>query len=406
VSDETGAAAGPLTGVRVLELGLLLAGPFAGRMLADMGAEVIKVEAPDRPDPVREWGRGSYRGRKLWWPVLTRNKRCITLDLRCEEGQALALRLVESCDVVIENFRPGTLERWNLGYDRLREANARIVLVRISGYGQEGPYAGRAGYASAAEAMAGMRYINGFPGGPSPRTGLSLGDSLAALHAVHGALAALYHRDALGGSPQVVDVSLVESCLALLESIVPEYAALGLVREPSGTSLDGIAPSNIFRSRDGRWVVIAANQDTLFRRLCEAMGRPELADDPRFADHGARGEHQSEIDAIVAEWSGRHDAATIDRVLNDAGVVCGPVNTIADVFEDPHVRTREMLVPHEDDELGTFHGPGVTPRFSDTPGAVRWSGRWDPGRDNDEIFGSLLGLGADQLVGLRRRGVV
>ena len=403
---DNGVGAGPLAGVTVLELGLLLAGPFAGRLLADMGAEVIKVEAPDRPDPMREWGRGTYRGRKLWWPVLNRNKTCITLDLRREEGQALALRLVEHCDVVLENFRPGTLERWNLGYERLREANPGIVLVRISGYGQNGPYADRAGYASAAEAMAGLRYINGFPGGPPPRIGISLGDSLAALHGVYGALAALYRRDALGGSGQVVDVSLLESCFALLESIVPEYATLGLVREPSGTTLNGIAPSNIFRSRDGRWVVIAANQDTLFRRLCDAIGQPELADDRRFRDHVARGEHQAELDTVIAEWAGRNDAATINQLLNQAGVVCGPVNTIAEIFEDPHVRSRGMLVAHEDEELGSFLGPGVAPRFSDTPSSVRWSGRWQAGRDNDEIFLDLLGLDRAELAELRDHGVV
>jgi formyl-CoA transferase len=401
-----GTATGPLAGIRVLELGLLLAGPFAGRLLADLGAEVIKVEAPDRPDPVRDWGRGTYRGRKLWWPVLNRNKRCITVDLRREAGQRLALELVERSDVVIENFRPGTLERWNLGFDRLREANPRIVLVRVSGYGQDGPYAERAGYASAAEAMAGLRYLNGFPGAPPPRNGISLGDSLAALFAVHGALAALYRRDALGGEGQVVDVSLVESCFALLESVAPEYGALGLVREPSGTSLDGIAPSNIFRSRDGKWVVIAANQDTLFRRLCAAIGLPELADDPRFADHEARGENQEELDGIVAAWAGSQDAASIDSVLNEAGVVCGPVYSIADIFQDEHFRVRGMLVPHDDSELGSLMGPGVTPRFSQTPGSVRWSGPWEPGHDNERVFGGLLGLSDEEVDGLRREGVV
>jgi formyl-CoA transferase len=397
---------GPLEGIRVLEAGMLLAGPFAGRLLADMGAEVIKVEAPDRLDPLREWGRGEYRGRRLWWPVQSRNKKCVTLDLRREEGQELALRLVASCDVVLENFRPGTLERWNLGFDRLREANPRIILIRVSGYGQDGPYAERAGFASAAEAMAGLRYINGFPGGPPPRSGISLGDSLASLFAVQGALAALYRRDALGGQGQVVDVSLVESCFALLESIVPEYAALGLVREPTGTSIGGVAPSNIFRSRDGKWLVIAANQDSLFRRLCTVMGRPELADDPRFRDHAARGAHEDQIDEIVAGWAAERDAAEVDRLLADAGIVCGPVNTIADAFKDPHFRSRDMLVPHEDSELGTLIGPGVTPKFSETPGAVRWAGPWEPGSHNDEIYRELLGLERERLDELRKQGVV
>ena len=398
--------AGPLEGVRILELGTLLAGPFAARLLADLGAEVIKVEAPDRPDPVREWGNGEVNGRRLWWPTHSRNKKCITLDLRRAEGQALCLRLVGRCDAVLENFRPGTLERWNLGWERLREANPRIVLVRVSGYGQDGPYRERAGYASVAEAMSGLRHLNGFPGEPPPRIGISLGDSLGAVFAVQGLLAALYHRDALGGGGQVVDVSLVESCFALLESVAAEYAALGRVREPTGTRLDGIAPSNIFRSRDGRWVVIAANQDTVFARLCTAMGQPELAVDPRFARHSARGEHQDALDAIIGEWAARHDAAELDRLLNEAGVVAGPVYTIADIFADPHFRAREMVVDHDDPELGRVAGPTVVPRFSETPGSVRWTGPWQPGAHNREVYGGLLGLDGPELDELERAGVV
>src|SRR4051812_14123480 len=350
---------GPLDGVRILELGMLLAGPFAARLLADLGAEVIKVEAPDRPDPVREWGTGDVNGRRLWWPTHSRNKKLVTLDLRRPEGQRLCLRLVERCDAGIENFRPGTLEHWNLGWEELRAANPRLVLVRLSGYGQEGPYRERPGYASVAEAMSGLRYLTGFPGEPPPRLGISLGDSLGAVFAVQGLLAALYRRDALGGGGQVVDVSLVESCFALLESVAAEYGALGRVRGPAGTRLDGIAPSNIFRSRDGRWVVIAANQDTVFARLCAAMGRPELMDDERFRTHGARGEHQDELDAIVAEWAARYDGRELDRLLNEAGVVAGPVYTIADIFEDPHFRAREMIVEHEDPEVGVLAGPTV-----------------------------------------------
>ena len=301
---------GPLAGMRMIELGTLLAGPFAGRLLGDMGAEIIKVEPPGKPDPLREWGQARYEGRTLLWPVQARNKKCITLNLREPRGQELLLELVRVADVLTENFRPGTLERWNLGYDRLSAANPGIVLARISGYGQTGPYAERAGFASVAEAMGGLRYINGFPGEAPPRTGISLGDSLAAMFAVQGILAALYHRDVLGdGRGQVVDVSLMEASFALLESAVPEYDRLGIVRQPAGTNLKGIAPSNIFKSRDDLWMVIAANHDNLFRRLCEAMGRPELAEDPRFATHVARGENQEEIEGIVAEWAARHDAA-------------------------------------------------------------------------------------------------
>lgn len=398
---------GPLAGVRLVELGMLLAGPFTGRLLGDMGAEVIKVEPPGKPDPLREWGKARYQGRSLWWSVQSRNKKCVTLDLRREKGQQLLLELVKRSDVLVENFRPGTLEKWNLGWERLSEANPKLVLCRISGYGQTGPYAPRAGFASVAEAMGGIRHINGFPGEPPPRMHISLGDSLAGMFAAQGILAALYRRDALGAARgQVVDVSLLESCFALLEGTVPEYDRLGIVRGPSGTGLEGVAPSNIFRSRDGKWVVIAANADNVFRRLCEAMGRPELADDERFSTHLARGEHQEEIEAVVAEWAERRDADEIDRLLNDAGVICGPIYTIADIFEDEHFRAREMLVEHVDPEFGPYLGPGIVPKFSETPGEVRWSATWEHGSHNREVYGDLLGLSDEELRGLAEEGVL
>jgi formyl-CoA transferase len=398
---------GPLAGVRIVELGMLLAGPFTGRLLGDMGAEVIKVEPPGKPDPLREWGQARYKGRSLWWGVQSRNKKCVTLDLRRERGQELLLELVRRSDVLVENFRPGTLERWNLAWERLRETNPRLVLCRVSGYGQTGPYAPRAGFASVAEAMGGIRHINGFPGEPPPRMHISLGDSLAGMFAAQGILAALYRRDALGGAGgQVVDVSLLESCFALLESTVPEYDRLGLVRGPGGTGLKGVAPSNIFESRDGKWVVIAANADNVFRRLCEAMGRPELAEDTRFSTHLARGDHQEELEGIVAEWAGRHGADEIDRLLNDAGVICGPIYTIADIFEDEHFRAREMLVEHVDPEFGPYIGPGIVPKFSETPGEVRWSAPWEPGSHNGEVYGALLGLSDEELRELASEGVL
>ncbi len=398
---------GPLAGIRVIELGTLLAGPFTGRLLGDMGAEIVKVEAPGKPDPLRDWGHARYEGRSLWWPIQSRNKKCITLNLRVERGQELLLELVKRSDALVENFRPGTLEKWNLGYDRLSEANPGLVLARVSGYGQTGPYADRAGFASVAEAMGGLRYINGFPGEPPPRTGISLGDSLAAMFAAQGILAALYRRDALGdGRGQVVDVSLMEACFALLESAVPEYDRLGIVRQPGGTGLKGVAPSNIFKSRDGTWVVIAANQDNVFRRLCEAMGQPELSDDSRFASHLARGENQEKIEGIIAAWASQHDAREIDAVLNEAGVVCGPIYTIAEIFEDPQYRAREMLVQHEDPEFGPYLGPGIVPKFSGTPGAVRWSAPWQEGSHNSDVYGGLLGLSERELEELRAEGVL
>ena len=398
---------GPLAGVRVVELGQLLAGPFTGRLLGDMGAEVIKVEAPGQPDPIREWGKARYEGRSLWWPVQSRNKKCVTLNLRAERGQELLLELVKQADVLTENFRPGTLEKWNLGWERLSEANPRLVLARISGYGQTGPYAERAGFASVAEAMGGIRYINGFPDEPPPRLHISLGDSLAGMFAAQGILAALYKRDALGfGRGQVVDVSLLESSFAMLESMVPEYDRLKIVRQPQGTNLKGIAPSNIFKSRDGKWVVIAANADKVFGRLCAAMGAPELADDPRFSTHLARGEHQDEIEGKIRDWAAERDAAEIDQVLNAAGVICGPVYTIADIFEDEHFRARDMLLRHEDPEFGEYVGPGIVPKFSETPGAVRWSATWEEGSHNREVYGGLLGLSDAELEALHQEGVL
>jgi formyl-CoA transferase len=398
---------GPLAGVRVVELGMLLAGPFAGRLLGDMGAEIIKIEPPGQPDPLREWGKARYEGRSLWWPVQSRNKKCCTLDLRVERGQELLLTLVKQADVLVENFRPGTLERWNLGPDRLHEANPRLVIARVSGYGQTGPYAARAGFASAAEAMGGIRYVNGFPGELPPRMHISLGDSLAGMYAVQGILAALYRRDGLGGGAgQVIDVSLLESCFSLLESTVPEYDRLGIVRGPGGTGLQGVAPSNIFESSDGKRIVIAANADNVFRRLCAAIDRPELADDPRFATHLARGDNQEEIEGIVAAWAKERTAADIDRVLNDAGVICGPIYTIADIFEDPQYQARDMLLKHVDPEFGEYVGPGIVPKFSDTPCELRWSATWDEGSHNRDVYGGLLGLSDAELARLEEEGVL
>jgi formyl-CoA transferase len=409
VSGTNGSAAQPrgaLDSLRVLDLTRILAGPLCTMMLGDMGAEVIKIEPPGQPDPLREWGKARYEGRSLWWPVQSRNKKCCTLNLRLERGQELLLELVKHADVLTENFRPGTLERWGLGPDRLLEANPGLVIARVSGYGQTGPYAARAGFASAAEAMGGIRYLNGFPGELPPRLHISLGDSLAGMFAVQGILAALYRRDALGGAGQVIDVSLLEACFSLLESTVPEYDRLGIVRGPGGTGLQGVAPSNIFESADGKLIVIAANADGVFRRLCEAIGRPELVDDPRFSTHIARGENQEEIEGIVAAWARARDAAEIDRVLNEAGVICGPIYTVADIFEDPQYQARDMLLPHVDPEFGEYVGPGIVPKFSGTPCEVRWSAPWDEGSHNGEVYGGLLGLTDEQLDELKEAGVL
>jgi formyl-CoA transferase len=401
-------AAGPLEGLRVVELGSVVSGPFCTRLLADLGAEVIKVETPQRPDPLRDWGRGSYHGHKLWWPLQSRNKKLITCDLSDPAGQDLLLRLAVVSDVLVENFRPGTLERWNLGYERLAEANRGLILARVSGYGQTGPYRDQAGYASVAEAMGGLRYINGHPGQAPPRMGISLGDELAGMFACQGILAALHWREHGGaGQGQVVDVSLLESCYALLESTVPEYDLLGLVRQPSGSRLPGIAPSNVFATADERWVVIAANQDTVFARLAEAMGRPELATDARYATHDARGEHQDELEELITAWARGWQAEELINHLTDAGVVAGPLYTAADLVTDPQLRERGMLARHDDPELGTSYlGPGVVPKLSATPGTIRWTGRWQPGEHNREIYTGLLGLDADELDDLGNQGVL
>lgn len=403
---EEGGVGGPLVGLRVLELGTLIAGPFVGRMLGDFGAEVIKVEAPGQGDPMREWGPNRYDGRPLWWPVQSRNKKLVTLDLRSPEGGELARRLAAISDVLVENFRPGTLERWGLAPDRLLELNPRLVIARISGYGQTGPYAGRAGFASAGEAMGGLRYINGYPGEAPPRMGISLGDSLAALFAAQGVLMALYEREARGGRGQVVDASILESCFALLESMVPEYAKLGVTREPTGTTLEGVAPSNVYRSRDGKWIVIGANSPNLWQRLCQAIERPDLLADERFRTHWDRGRHQKALDEIVGAWVAERDAAEIDQRMNEAGVVCGAVYSIADILQDAHYRSREMFLSMEDRELGELITPGIVPKLSRTPGQARHTGPWQLGTHNREVYSGLLGLSDAEMEELSARGVI
>lgn len=395
---------GPLDGIRVIEVGTLISGPFAGRLLGDMGAEVIKIEPPGAPDPLRTWGQAELDGHHFFWTVHARNKKAVTLNLRTDGGRALFLDIVEHSDIIVENFRPGTLEKWNLGYDVLRERNRGIILVRVSGYGQTGPDAHKAGYASVAEAASGLRHMNGFPGGPPPRLALSLGDSLAGMFAAQGALAALYRR-AVTGDGQVVDAALTEACLAVQESTIPDYDVGGVVRGPSGTRLEGIAPSNIYRSADGSWVVIAANQDTVFRRLCEAMGRPELATDDRFANHVARGRNQDELDKIIGDWAADRQPADIIETLSAAGVIAGPINTVAEVVEDPQLRSRGMLVEHWDERVGrSVLGPGVVPVLSQTPGTVRYGGPAAPG--NDEVYCGLLGKSPAELDALRAEGVL
>jgi formyl-CoA transferase len=402
---EPAISPGALEGVRVLEVGSLIAGPFAGRLLAEMGADVIKIEAPGHPDPLRQWGMARHRERTLWWAVQSRNKRLATLDLRQERGQELFRSLAERSDVVLENFRPGTLERWNIGWKRLHGLNPQLIMARVSGFGQTGPLAARGGFAAVAEAVGGLRHINGYPDEPPPRTGISLGDSLAALFALDGILAALYWRDARGGDGQLVDVALSEACYALLESAVPEYAMTGADREPQGATIGANVPSNIFRTRDDRWVVIAANTDSLFRRLAEVLGQPELAAETRFATHASRTANQESIEQVISSWVAGRDAADVDAVMAASGIPCGPVNRISDIFADEQFAAREMLVPMHDDYHGTVTVPGVVPKLSETPGQLRWTGG-SPGQHNAEVYGELLGLEPTELAELAAEGIV
>ncbi|VFA81351.1 Bile acid-CoA hydrolase [Gordonia paraffinivorans] len=405
-SAESTAPTGPLDGVTVLELGTLIAGPHAARLLGDMGADVIKIEPPGKPDPIRTWGQAEVDGHRFYWTVHGRNKKAITLDLRSDRGREIFLQLAERADIIVENFRPGTLERLGIGPDELSERNPGIIVVRVSGYGQTGPDASRAGYASVAEAASGLRHLNGYPGQLPPRLALSLGDTLAGMFAAQGALAAL-HRRTVTGKGQVVDTSLIESCVAVQESTIPDYDVGGVVRGPSGTRLDGIAPSNLYPTADGTHVIIAANQDSVFARLCQAMGQPELATDERFADHAARGRNQDELDALIGEWSSQHSADKLTEILSEAGVVVGPVNTVREVVADPHLRARGMIAEHYDERAHrTVLGPGVVPQFSDTPGGIRRAGPPAPGCDNDAVYGGLLGLSAAEIDELRASGVI
>jgi formyl-CoA transferase len=400
------APTGPLDGIRVIEVGTLISGPFAGRLLGDMGAEVVKIEPPGAPDPLRTWGQAELDGHHFFWTVHARNKKAVTLNLREARGRDLFLDLVEHSDIIVENFRPGTLEKWGLGYDVLRERNRGIILVRVSGYGQTGPEAKKAGYASVAEAASGLRHMNGFPGGPPPRLALSLGDSLAGMFAAQGALAALYRRT-VTGEGQIVDAALTESCLAVQESTIPDYDIGGVIRGPSGTRLEGIAPSNIYRSADGSWVVIAANQDTVFRRLCTAMDQPELADDDRFVNHVARGRNQDEIDKIIGDWAAAREPDDIIGTLSAAGVISGPINTVAEVVTDPQLVSRGMIADHWDERIGrNVKGPGVVPVLSESPGTIRSAGSSRPGQHNTEIYAGLLGLAGEEIADLETQGVL
>jgi len=407
VSESETPSTGALEGVRTIEFGQLLAGPYCASLLGDFGSEVIKVEAPPKGDPMREWGRERVNDHTLWWPTLARNKKVVTLNLRVPEGQELALELMAKADVALENFSPGTMEKWNIGPEQAMAKNPRLIYARVSGYGQTGRYKDRVGFAAAGEAMGGLRYINGYPDQPPPRSGISLGDTLASKQAFEGILLALYWRDARGGNKgQVIDAAIVDACFAMTESTITEYALTGVVREPSGSYLSKIAPSNVHKSKDDKWVVIAANHDSLWKRLVVVMGRPELGEDPRYATHRERGDREHELYAMIDEWAAGYTAAELDEMLAEANVVSAGVYTAADMFNDPHFRERGLIVDLEDPEIGTMPIPGITPKLSETPGEIRWGGKWEVGADNEAVWCGLVGLTQSELGKLQEAGIV
>ena len=372
----------PLEGIKVIELGQLIAGPFAGKLFAEFGAEVIKIEAPaadGQPggDPLRQW-RKLHNGTSLWWYVQARNKKSVTINLRLAEGQEIVRRLARDADILIENFRPGTMEKWGLGYDRLAAENPGLIMLRLSGFGQTGPYRDQAGFGAIGESMGGLRYLTGYPDRAPVRPNLSIGDSLASLHGVIGAMMALHHRNMNGGrisgKGQVVDVALYEAVFSMLESTLPEFDMYGIVRERSGSNLSGIVPSNTYLTKDGEHVLIAANGDSIFKRLCAAMGRDDLGGDPALADNAGRAKRAGELDAAIGDWAAGYDAAALLALLDQAQVPNGKIYSIADIARDPQYLAREMIRQFTLEDGTPLKLPGIVPKLSDTPGDVNWVG--------------------------------
>lgn len=394
---------GALGDVRVVEMGQLLAGPFCGQLLGDFGAEVVKIEPPGSGDPMREWGREKPHGLSLWWPILARNKKSITLNLRTANGQALARRILARADVLVENFRPGTLESWGLAPAGLQAENPRLIIARVTGYGQDGPYAPRAGFGSIGEAMGGIRYVTGDPDKPPSRAGISLGDELAGTFAALGTLVALHARHRTGRG-QIVDSALYEAVLALMESLIPDWHIAGYQRERTGSVLPNIAPSNVYPTKDGP-VLIAANRDTIWRRLAVVMGQPELADDERYATHAARGTNAEELDNLIGAWTSGHSSESLLALLHDNGIPAGLTYRARDMLADPHYQAREAIIRMAHPDFGDFPMQNVFPKLSDTPGEVRALGP-ALGQHNLEIYGALLGMTPEEIIALEAAGTI
>jgi crotonobetainyl-CoA:carnitine CoA-transferase CaiB-like acyl-CoA transferase len=391
-----------LKGVRVVEMGQLIAGPFCGKTLGEFGADVIKIEAPGGGDPLRNW-RLIKEGTSVWWQVQSRNKRSLALDLRQKEGQDIARQLIAEADVLIENFRPGTLEGWGMSPEELLRLNPGLVMLRISGYGQTGPYRDLPGFGAIGEAMGGLRHLTGEPGRVPVRVGVSIGDTLAALHGAIGVLTALYHRKVNGGQGQVIDVALHEAVFNVMESLVPEYSAFDAVREPAGSALPGIAPSNAYPCSDG-WVLIAGNGDSIFKRLMDSIARPDLGTAPDLADNAGRVARVAEIDAAIAEWTQGRSVQAVLTTLGLARVPAGKVYTAKDIAEDPHYRARDMLLQQQTRDGYTVEVPGIVPKLSATPGSIRTSAP-HLGDDTDAVLREA-GLSSEQIALLREKGVV
>ncbi|NVK01481.1 MAG: CoA transferase [Oceanospirillaceae bacterium] len=380
------ATAGPMAGIKILELGSLIAGPYAASVFAQFGADVIKIEPPKLGDPLRKW-RKMAGDTSLWWYSQSRNKKSLTLNLKDPEAQAVVKDLAVDADIVIENFRPNTLEKWNIGWEQLSAINPKLVMLRVSGYGQTGPYAGKPGFAAIAEAIGGLRYLIGYPDRAPVRTGVSIGDTLASLYGVIGAQMALRHAEQTGEG-QVVDVSLIESVLAVTESLIPEYGADGSIRERTGSSLPGIAPSNTYPTRDGRFLVIAANGDSIFQRLMRAIGRPDYAEDPNFAQNDGRAQRSDELDQVLGGWAASVDLVDALAVLEAASVPASGINSVAEVFNDPQLRARGAIEHHRVNSDTDLYMPAAIPRLSKTPAKTRWLGP-QLGQHNAEILGPL-----------------